>query len=231
MMKKLFLLLFLTLSLLSVIYASDPKITVIPEECLINSSVYVIYQWEVPYAVEDFKLIVYSDAVDFENPTILYKGIAKDTEVFHIFKGKAIKPGNHTINVYMKYMVDGAYIKKKFAFNISILPKIQYVKEVKVVEKIVEKNVTSTNINKTSVINNKTNITTEKTPIIKKEENKTEKNTNNIKKTEGSGDNQKNTAPEITDELNDIFMDVMYGIAGLVLGVVFGFVTMYVIRM
>ena len=226
-MKKFFLLLFLTLSLLSVIYASNPKITVVPEECLVNNSVYVIYQWEAPYAVEDFKVIVYSDAVDFENPTILYKGIAKDTEVFHIFKGKAIKPGNHTINVYMKYMVDGAYIKKKFAFNISILRKIQYVEEVKVVEKIIEKNVTSTNINKTSVINNKTNITTEKTPIIKKEENKTD----NIKKTESPGDNQKNTAPEITDELNDIFMDVMYGIAGLVLGVVFGFVTMYVIRM
>ena len=229
-MKKLFLL-FLALSLLSVIYASNPKITVVPKECLINNSVYVIYQWEVPYAVEDFRVTVYSDAVDFENSMILYEGIAKDAEIFHIFKGKAIKPGNHTIKVYMKYMSDGAYIKKKFAFNISILPKIQYVEKVKVVEKIIEKNVTSTNTNKTSVevANNKTNITTTP-PIIKKDEDKTE-NTNNIKKTESSGSSQKNIPPEINDELNGMFVDVLYGIAGLVLGVVFGFVTMYVIRM
>jgi hypothetical protein len=224
-MKKLFLM-FLTLSLLSVIYASNPKITVVPEECLINSNVYVIYQWKAPYDVEDFRVTVYSDAVDFEDSIILYKGVTKDTEIFHIFKGKAIKPGNYTINVYMKYMYDGAYIKKKYVFNISILPKIQYVEKVKVIEKIIEKNVTSTNtINKTSVksVNNKTNITT--TPIIKKDENKT--NTTNIKKTESSG---ANVAPEMNKELNSIFKDIMYGIAGLVLGVVFGFVTMYVIR-
>ena len=226
-MRKFLLLLFLTLSLLSVIYASNPKITVVPEECLVNNSVYVIFQWKTPYAVEDFKVVVYSDVIDFENPILYYTGVTKDAEVFHIFKGKAIKPGNHTINVYMKYMFDGAYIKKKFEFNISILPKIQYVEKVKVVEKIIEKNVTPTNINKTvEVINNKTNVTT--TPIIKKEENKTE-NTNNIKGSSES--NQKNIAPEVSKELNSIFIEVMYGIAGLVLGVVFGFVTMYVIRM
>ncbi|XRP96974.1 hypothetical protein ACO3UB_00210 [Methanocaldococcus sp. 16A] len=226
-------------------YASNPEILITPEKCLVNNSVYVIFQWRAPYTVEDFNVTVSSDAVEFNNSTLHYAGVVEDARILHIFEGKAIKSGNHTIKILMKYFVDGITVKKKFLVNITILP-LSKITTKNVIENVsginhnitILKNITenisknkSTNIiNSTNVSNISININvnSNKTNI----NDNTIKNTTDIIKNNGSSklyvNNETSTENVQTTHYGSW---LIYGIFGLVLGIVFGFVAMYLIKL
>jgi hypothetical protein len=250
-MKKFFLLLPLIFFLFATNYASNPDIIIAPEKCLVNNSVYVIFQWRAPYAVEDFNVTVFSNAVKFENSTLHYAGVAGDAKVFHIFEGKAINPGNHTIKVQMKYFVDGVGVNKKFLFNVIILtlPEVTYtnntkneetenMSEIKLENITTSENITETFKNITTNITtvNTTSISINETNITLNETNKTEniwniKNTNTTvsqeKITQKSNDTSTTQTIENTQNIGNW---LIYGILGLILGIVFGFIVMYIIK-
>ncbi|XRO76599.1 hypothetical protein ACO3VM_07435 [Methanocaldococcus sp. 10A] len=228
-------------------YASNPEILITPEKCLVNNSVYVIFQWRAPYTVEDFNVTVSSDAVEFNNSTLHYAGVVEDAKILHIFKGKAIKPGNHTIKIQMKYFVDGITVKKKYIFNITILSEI-ITKNIEISHNMTLLNNITENIteciseNKSmSIINstNASNILTNTTNTNKTNSNKTNINDNTIKNTtldiiknNGSSklyvNNETSTKNVQTTHYGSW---LIYGIFGLVLGIVFGFIVMYLIKL
>ncbi|ACV24609.1 hypothetical protein [Methanocaldococcus fervens] len=219
-MKKIIIsILFALLFLLLPNYASNPDIIVAPEKCLVNDSVYVIFQWRAPYAVENFNITVYSDAIEFNESTLYYAGVAEDAKVFHIFKGRAVKPGNHTIKIQMSYIIEGISVKRKFLGNITIitLP----------ITEVEEKNVTLNKeedkenkiLNKTENITQQVNITTNTTI--------SNKTTNNI---EDIINMQKNESVTIQNNQGNIG-SIIYGIFGLALGLAFGYVVMYLIKL
>jgi hypothetical protein len=225
-MKKFFLPLLLLFFLLTINFASKPDIIVVPEKCLINNSVYVIFQWRAPDTVDNFNVTVSSDAVEFENTSLCYAAVVEDSKIFHIFKGKAIKSGNHSIDVKMSYWIDGIRVKKKYELDISIIPKIVYVEKIKIIEKIVEENV-SMGIN--SNISNK-----------EQNSNVSVKNTLNINPTINKSFNTLTTSKEINSSMathhtdshqNSILSLLLYGVGGLILGVLFGFMVVYIIKM
>ncbi|WP_064496539.1 hypothetical protein [Methanocaldococcus jannaschii] len=227
-------------------YALNPEIIVTPEKCLVNNSVYVIFQWRAPYNVEDFNVTVLSDAVVFKNSTLYYAGVAEDAKVFHIFEGEAVTPGNHTINVQMSYIIDGTLIKKKFLLNISILtlPENIYVSYnntynrdeentslLENITKIFENTTNVTTPNSTNAIINETNITQNKTNISKNIDigNITKANTTSQEKiTQKFNNTSTQTIENVQKDKGNNWL--MYGILGLIIGIVFGFVVMYIIK-
>ncbi|ADC69011.1 conserved hypothetical protein [Methanocaldococcus sp. FS406-22] len=246
-MKKFFLLLPLIFFLFATNYATNPDIIITPEKCLVNSSVYVIFQWRAPYAVEDFNVTVFSDAVEFENSTLHYAGVAEDAKVFHIFEGKAVKPGNHTIKVQMKYFVDGIDVNKEFLFNIIILtlPEVTYpnniknetenISEIKLENTTTSENITKTFKNITTNITtvNTTNISINETNITLNETNKTENIKNTSTTTSQEKVTQKSNGTSTTQTVGNTQNTsnwLTYGILGLIIGIVFGFIVMYIIK-
>ncbi|MEO2117656.1 MAG: hypothetical protein ABGW92_04535 [Methanocaldococcus sp.] len=248
-MKKIILSLLLLFFITSN-YATNPDIIVIPEKCLVNNSVYVIFQWRAPYNVEDFNVTVFSDAVVFKNSTLHYAGVAEDAKVFYIFEGKAIKSGNHTINVQMKYYINGVTIKKTFLENVTIL----------LLPEITNKNVTNASseiYNNISTLKNVTNIfTTTNITISKNISKNISENISNIQisnisnnklnlnktKNENLTNPNKNKKNNTSLHINNNETStqgsqntqnsgwLMYGIFGLILGIVFGFITIYLIK-
>jgi len=236
-MKKIILSLLLLFFITSN-YATNPDIMIIPEKCLVNNSVYVIFQWRAPYNVEDFNVTVSSDAVMFKNSTLHYAGVAEDAKVFYIFEGKAIKPGNHTIKVQMKYYIDGVTIKKTFLGNVTILllPEITNKNVTNASSEAHNnistlKNITNTftttnisenisNIQISNISNNKLNLNKTKNENLMNL-NKNKKNNTSINNNETSTQGSQNTQ-------NSGWL--MYGIFGLILGIVFGFITIYLIK-
>ncbi|AIJ05040.1 hypothetical protein JH146_0189 [Methanocaldococcus bathoardescens] len=223
-------------------YASNPDIIVTPEKCLVNSSVYVIFQWRVPYAVEDFNVTVFSDAIEFEESTLYYAGVAEDAKVFHIFEGKAIKPGNHTIKIQMKYFVNGVTVKKKFLANITILSlseiatknEVENVSEIDINNITILKNITE-NVSKNTSIMNSTNISNISINDNNVSLNKTNENVDITNSQENEDVNASNlctnnetSAQSVQNTQNNSWL--IYGIFGLVLGIAFGFVVMYLIK-
>ncbi|WP_457613943.1 hypothetical protein [Methanocaldococcus sp.] len=235
------LLLLLTLLLFTANYASNPEIIVVPEKCLINNSIYVIFQWRAPYTVENFNVTVSSDAVIFKNSTLYYAGVAEDAKILHIFEGKAVKCGNHTINVQMSYLVDKAHVKKTYTLNISIIniPEkiiIKYIplnitqNTLKTENTTLQYDNTTVNITNTSTLNTSENMNTTINETNSKEEiNKSMNLTKTIENSSTSkiSQNNSNIKTNETDN-NDI---ITYGILGLILGIVFGFVVMYIIKL
>ncbi|NPA63266.1 MAG: hypothetical protein GXN95_06940 [Methanococci archaeon] len=235
------LLLLLTLLLFTANYASNPEIIVVPEKCLINNSIYVIFQWRAPYTVENFNVTVSSDAVIFKNSTLYYAGVAEDAKILHIFEGKAVKCGNHTINVQMSYLVDKAHVKKTYTLNISIIniPEKIIIKYIplnitqntsKTENTTLQYDNTTVNITNTSTLNTSENMNTTINETNSKEEiNKSMNLTKTIENSSISkiSQNNSNIKTNETDN-NDI---ITYGILGLILGIVFGFVVMYIIKL
>ena len=235
------LLLLLTLLLFTANYASNPEIIVVPEKCLINNSIYVIFQWRAPYTVENFNVTVSSDAVIFKNSTLYYAGVAEDAKILHIFEGKAVKCGNHTINVQMSYLVDKAHVKKTYTLNISIIniPEKIIIKYIplnitqntsKTENTTLQYDNTTVNITNTSTLNTSENMNTTINETNSKEEiNKSMNLTKTIENSSTSkiSQNNSNIKTNETDN-NDI---ITYGILGLILGIVFGFVVMYIIKL
>jgi len=235
------LLLLLTLLLFTANYASNPEIIVVPEKCLINNSIYVIFQWRAPYTVENFNVTVSSDAVIFKNSTLYYAGVAEDAKILHIFEGKAVKCGNHTINVQISYLVDKAHVKKTYTLNISIIniPEKIIIKYIplnitqntsKTENTTLQYDNTTVNITNTSTLNTSENMNTTINETNSKEEiNKSMNLTKTIENSSTSkiSQNNSNIKTNETDN-NDI---ITYGILGLILGIVFGFVVMYIIKL
>jgi len=236
-MKKIILYLLLLFFILPN-YASNPDIIITPEKCLVNSSVYIIFQWRAPYAVENFNVTVFSDGIVFKNSTLYYAGVAEDVKILHIFEGKAIKPGIHTIKIQMEYFVNGVTVKKKFLDNITILSlseittknEVENVSEIDINNITILKNITE-NTSNTSMMNstdisindnndglNKTNANVN---ITNPQENKYRNLSNLCTNNETSLQSVQNTQDSSW---------IIYGIFGLVLGMVFGFVVMYIIK-
>ncbi|ACX72806.1 conserved hypothetical protein [Methanocaldococcus vulcanius M7] len=238
------LLLILTLLLFTANYASNPEIIVVPEKCLVNNSIYVIFQWRAPYTVENFNVTVSSDAVVFKNSTLYYAGVAEDAKILHIFEGKAVKCGNHTINVQMSYLVNKAHVKKTYTLNISIINIPE-----KIIIKYIPSNITentsktenttlqytnTTTSNLTSLtLNTSENINaTNKTNSKEEVNNTTNKSMNLTKAIENLTTSKisQNSSIKTTNETDDNQL-ITYGILGLILGIIFGFVVVYIIKL
>ncbi|CAB3289534.1 conserved protein of unknown function [Methanocaldococcus lauensis] len=244
-MKKIIFAFFFLIFLISEIsYAlNTPEISIVPEKCLINDSVYVIFQWRTPYPIEDFNVTVYSDAIKFKNSTLHYAGVAEDVKIFYIFKGKAIKPGNHTIIVKMQYFGEGIYIKRTFLKKISILSltinsniNLSTTTESKTNITVIS-NATINNIISNNVSNNISNLgnvglntlneTKEVININISNKNQMENNSKNTSYV--LKNNNSNTNIEYQQQQNDNIL--LYGILGLILGVLFGFFVIYIIKL
>ncbi|GEM_PF-3362069 len=251
-MKKMLLPILLSLFIFLIPnYALSPEITVTPEKCLVNNTVYVIFQWRAPYNVEDFNVTVYSDAVLFKNSTLCYAGVAEDALIFHIFKGKAIKPGIHAINVQMSYFGNGIHKKEKYTLYVSILqpPKNNYITYKSNNNTSLLKNTTE-NITKRNIINisklsksiqnnsipNSSNGKLNETNITKAEINMSKKtnldNITNVNASKNITQKVSNTSTQTNENLKEDENNnwLMYGIFGLVIGIIFGFVVMYIIK-
>ncbi|XRO75357.1 hypothetical protein ACO3TA_00290 [Methanocaldococcus sp. 28A] len=245
-MKKIIISLLLLFFILP-IYASNPEILITPEKCLVNNSVYVIFQWRAPYTVEDFNVTVSSDAVEFNNSTLYYAGVVEDAKILHIFEGKAIKSGNHTIKIQMEYFVNGITVKRKFLFNITILPLFKITSK-NVIENISEEinyNITilkniSGNISKNNIINKKivSNISIKNINISSNKTNISNNNIKNSTQTINNGSSKLYTTNYTNNETSTENVQstnngswLIYGIFGLILGVIFGFIAMYLIKL
>ncbi|AEF96706.1 hypothetical protein [Methanotorris igneus] len=218
---------FLPIFLLLMLSPVFGEFIVVPETVPINESVYVIFKWSCEQGISNFNVTINSDAVEFENNSLYYAGVAANAEIIKLFKGKAKKLGNHTIVITMDYWKNGCHIRKKHYLNISIIPKTIIKIKKEVVEKIIVKNETINESSINNITNNKSKNESAQTTV--QTINKNNSNIENITNVEISINVNNSQSQKNTESLYSLH-SLYYVIGGLLVGILSGIAFMYAIK-